>query len=164
MNLPDLGSSLSAFNDVDSRLAIELAINMSEPEDILARYGLSATELKDKLKNPHFSQMVKEFKTVWNSDLSTKERTRIKSMALVEDSLMAVHGMVHDMDIAPTARMDAFKSLAKVATLDAPDKDGQAVGERINININIPGAEKPVTYEGVAEVKENGREAITDGA
>ena len=160
-NLPTVSSVMSAINDKDSKLAFELAAELSTIDDILERYDITKTELKKKLKNEGFSQMYKEFKGVWKSDLSVKERIRIKSMVLVEDSLLAVHEMVHNHDNSLGARMDAFKSLAKVATVDAPDKDQAAVGERINISINIPGAEKPITYEG--EVIDGGKE-IADSA
>jgi hypothetical protein len=143
---------LSAFNDVDSRLAMELAIDISEPKDIIARYGITATELKLKLKNPAFAKMVQEFRGTWKSDLSVKERIRLKSMVLVEDSLLELHSLFHDASLAPAARMDAFKNMAKVATVDTPDKEGASVGDRVQINISIPGAEKPISYEGDAAV------------
>lgn len=157
-DLPSLNPGVSPLNDVDSRLAFELAIDMSEPSDVLARYGITKSDLAKKVDNPHFRKMVKEYKALWNSDLSVKERIRFKTMMLVEDSLLELHRIFHDNSLAVTARMDAFKSMAKVATVDAPDKEGAAAGERINISINIPGAEKPVTYEGVV----NARETITD--
>lgn len=164
--LPSLHGGIGPLNDIDSRLAFELAIDMSEPADVLARYDISKEELKAKVSNPHFRKMVKEYKALWNSDLSVKERIRFKTMMLVEDSLIELHRIFHDPNLAVNARMDAFKSMAKVATVDAPDKEGQSAGERINISINIPGAEKPITFEGVAEaVGENsGGKAITNGS
>lgn len=156
-----LSLDLSAFNDVDSRLAMELAIDISEPKDILDRYGISKEDLKHKLGNPTFSKMVREFRATWKSDLSVKERIRLKSMVLVEDSLLELHRIFHDANLSAPARLDAFGKMSKVATVDAPDKEGQAVGDRVQINISIPGATAPGVYEG--EVLDSGREAITDG-
>ncbi len=146
--LPSLGTAMSAINSVDSRIAFELAADLCEPEDICERYSIEKADLAAKLQNPVFIQMFKEFKAIWKSDLSVKERIRIKSMTLVEDSLLDIHGIVTDDSRSTSARLDAFKSLAKVATVDAPDKEAADVGQRIAINISIPGAEKPVTYEG----------------
>lgn len=156
-------SSNAAINDVDSRLAMELAIEISELPDILQRYGLTKEELKDKLNNSNFRQAVKTARITWKSDLSVKERIRIKSMVLVEDSLLELYSIFHDKNHNLTGRMDAFKSLSKVATVDTPDKDGTAAGERVHISINIPGVEKAITYE--AEViTDHDREAISNGA
>ena len=155
-----LDTELAAINDIDSRLAMELAIEISELPDILERYELTADQLKEKLNNTQFRQAVREAKITWKSDLSVKERIRIKSMVLVEDSLLELYSIFHNKELAVVGRMDAFKSLAKVATVDTPDKEGTQAGERVHIQINIPGVEKAVTYD--AEVLENGGEAVTD--
>jgi replicative superfamily II helicase len=152
----------SAINSLDSRLAMELAIEVSDMPDILKRYELTPDDLRRKLENPQFRQMIKEARVTWQSDLSVKERIRVKSMVLVEDSLLELYSIFHNQELAAPARIDAFKTLSRVATTDAPDKDSAAAGERVHISINIPGAERPVVYD--AEVPDHGREAITHGA
>jgi hypothetical protein len=151
----------NVINSIDSRLAMELAIEISELPDILQRYDLTKEGLRAKLENPAFRNAVKEAKITWNSDLSVKERIRVKSMVLIEDSILEIYNIIHDKDVSPTARIDAFKTLSRTATTDAPDKDGAATGERVHITFNIPGAERPVTYD--AEVYDD-REALTHGA
>lgn len=152
-----------AINDKDSRLALELAMDIADMKDILSRHDITAQELKTKLDNPAFRNMVKEFKSWWNSELTVKERIRLKSMVLVEDSLLELYAIFHNKDNTAASRLEAFKSLAKVATVDTPDKEGAAAGERVHISINIPGTEKAITYE--AEVlHEDEREAIPHSA
>jgi hypothetical protein len=155
-------SKPASITDYDSRLAMELAIEISDLPEILKRYDLSKAELKAKLENPAFRRAVQDAKITWNSDLSVKERIRVKSMVLIEDSILEIYNIIHDKDITPTARIDAFKTLSRTATTDAPDKEGAAAGDRVHITFNIPGVEKPVTYD--AEVVTDGREAITHGA
>ena len=160
-----LNTSLSAINDADSQIAAELAFEISPIEEVLARHGLSKAALRAKLQNPIFRQMVTQAKRVWRSDLSVKERIRLKSMVLVEDSLLELYTIFHDKDAALTGRLDAFKSLSKVATVDAPDKDGAAVGEKVTINISIPGITKPLHIEAQSHVGDlDDREAITNSA
>lgn len=162
--LLSLSRGMSPMNDFDSRLAMELAIELSDLPDILARYDMTPADLRIKLQNPPFRQMVKEFKATWNSDLSVKERIRVKSMALVEDSLLELHTIFHNTEYAVGPRLEAFKNMAKVATVDTPDKEGQAAGDRVQINISIPGVEAPRVYEGSVTVgEEDGREEITYG-
>jgi hypothetical protein len=140
---------VSAINDVDSRLALELAIEISEIPDIMERYGLTKAQLAAKLDNPAFKAMVRDYRISWKSDLSVKERIRIKSMVLVEDSLLELYTIFHDKELSANARLDAFKSMSKVATVDAPDREGHQAGERVSININIPGVERPtVVFDG----------------
>lgn len=156
---------LGPFNDSDAQIAAELAFDLSPVEDICSRHGISRKELTAKLRTPTFANMVKEAKRFWKSDLSVKERIRLKSMLLVEDSLLELFRIFHDKDMSANARLDAFKSLSKVATVDTPDKDGQSVGEKVSITINIPGAPKPITIEAStpAGVSHEG-EAFSDGA
>jgi len=157
-------TSLAVINDIDSQLAAELAFDISPLEEILSRHGLTKAELKAKLQNETFRGMVAQAKRVWKSDLSVKDRIRLKSMMLVEDSLLELYTIFNDAGVAASSRIDAFKSLAKVATVDAPDKDGAAPGERVQININIPGIAKPITIDAQTLITENhdGGETFAD--
>ena len=152
-----------AINDVDSRLALELAMEISDVKEILERNDITSEELRGKIATPEFRSMVKDFKSWWKSDLSVKERIRLKSMVLVEDSLLELYSIFQDKNNGVNGRMDAFKSLAKVATVDTPDKEGASAGERVHISINIPGTEKAITYD--AEVlTQDDREEIAHSA
>lgn len=142
-------NSLLPITDHDSRLAVELAVQISPMPDILKRHGLSSSDLRTKLRDPTFRHMVKEARRVWNSDLSVKERIRLKSQVLVEDSLLSLYELFHDHTQAAPARLDAFKQMARVATVDAPDKE-QRIGERISISINLGEDRPPVVIEGEA--------------
>lgn len=148
-----LPSSIEAINDHDSRLALELAFEISELPEILARHGLTKEQLKAKLENPQFRRMVQDARATWKSDLSVKERIRLKSMVLVEDSLLELYSLFHNKDLAAPARLDAFKQMAKVATVDAPDQKGPEAGQRVQINISIPGV-APVAATGESYVQE----------
>jgi len=130
-------TSLMPITDHDSRLAVELAVQISPLPEVLKRHGLTKADLRTKLRDPSFRHMVKEAKRVWQSDLSVKERIRLKTQVLVEDSLLGVYDMFHDKSLAAPARLDAFKQMARVATVDMPDKESASVGERISININL---------------------------
>jgi hypothetical protein len=142
-----LPNNLEAINDHDSRLALELAFEISELPDIMARHGLTKAQLKAKLENPQFRRMLQDARATWRSDLSVKERIRLKSMVLVEDSLLELYALFHDKELATPARLDAFKQMAKVATVDTPDVKGAEAGQRVNISINIPGL-APATVVG----------------
>lgn len=141
-----MSKHLLPITDHDSRLAVELAVQISPMADILRRHDLTKEALRVKLRDPAFRHMVKEAKRVWQSDLSVKERIRLKSQVLVEDSLLGIYEMFNDQTLAAPARLDAFKQMARVATVDAPDKEQGNIGERISININL-GEDRKVTLD-----------------
>lgn len=133
-----------AINDGDSQLAIELACEISDVPVILERHNLSATALKRKLRDPAFQNMFKQAKRVWQGDLSVEDRIKLKAQVLLEDSLLAIYSIVHDKELVPSARLDGFKSLAKVAHADQAEKAAGGTGQKVQININIPTVEPVV--------------------
>ena len=136
--LPPLSAGeLPAITGVDSRLAVELALQITPVPDLLKRYEITAAQLKSKLKDPLFRAQIKQAKAVWQSDLNIKERIRMKAGFLVEDSLLAMFGMVHNEGVQPAVRNDAFKSLARVAAVDAPETKGAGT-EGLRVVINFP--------------------------
>jgi len=145
--LPASIADFEAITDKDSRLAVELALGISPIRDILRRYGLSADSLKDKLRDPMFKGMVSHAKEVWSSDLSAKERIRLKAQILTEDSLLAIYSEVHQTDNALPARLDAFKQLATIADVSRPAVAKGEGGSRFTVNINL-GDSQPVVIQG----------------
>ena len=150
MDLPQTVDALNAIPDADSRLAVELATQIREVADILSIYNLTRKELATKLRDPMFRDMVKQAKQLWSSDLNIKERIRLKSQVLVEDSLMSVFGIVHGPDNAIPAKLDAFKQLARVAEVDQPDRKTGDTGSRFTVSINLGNPEDNVIIEGEA--------------
>lgn len=143
--------SLAPINNLDSQLAVELATEISPIKDILSRHSMTTDGLRKKMEDPRFIGMIREAKRVWGSDLGAKERIRVKSAVLIEDALLELNNIFHDKELAAPARLEAFKSLAKVADVYEQPRNGAAVGERVSININIPGVEKPIVFEGTAQ-------------
>lgn len=146
--LPRTVSDFNALSDTDSRLAVELAVQLRPTAELLVAYSISRKDLSTKLKDPMFRDMVKQAKTVWNSDLSIKERIRLKSQVLVEDSLLSIFSIVHHPDNAIPAKLDAFKQLARVAEVDSPERSKGAEGSRFTVSINLGDTIRPVIIEG----------------
>ena len=92
--------------------------------------------------------MVKQAKSIWSSDLSVKERIRLKSQVLVEDSILEIFSILHNRDNAIPARLDAFKQLARVAEVDQPERGKGDTGSRFTVSINLGDTIKPVVIEG----------------
>lgn len=146
--LPQTVNEFNSISDSDSRLAVEIAVQLRPVPEILKQYDLSRKDLVRKLKDPMFRDMVKQAKSLWNSDLSVKERIRLKSQILVEDSILEIFSMVHNRDNAIPARLDAFKQLARVAEVDSPDRSNADTGSRFTVSINLGETMSPVIIEG----------------
>jgi predicted transcriptional regulator len=127
---------------------VEIAVQLRPVPEILKQYDLSRKDLVRKLKDPMFRDMVRQAKSLWNSDLSVKERIRLKSQILVEDSILEIFSMVHNRDNAIPARLDAFKQLARVAEVDSPDRSNADTGSRFTVSINLGEKMSPVIIEG----------------
>ena len=146
--LPQTVSEFNAVSDVDSRLAIELAVQIRPVAELLVHYNLTRSELVSKLRDSMFRAMVKQAKTLWHSDLSIKERIRLKSQVLVEDSLLSIFQIVHNDNNAIPAKLDAFKQLSRVAEVDAPERGKGDTGSRFTVQINLGDTVPPVVIEG----------------
>lgn len=152
MNLPQTVSEFNAITDTDSRLAIELAVQIRPIAELLIHYNLSRVELAAKLKESMFRDMVKQAKTLWHSDLNIKERIRLKSQVLVEDSLLSIFQIIHDANNAIPAKLDAFKQLSRVAEVDAPDHKQGATGDRFTVQINLGDTIAPIIIDTQPEI------------
>lgn len=146
--LPSTVNEFNSISDSDSRLAVEIAVQLRPVPEILKQYAISRKDLVRKLKDPMFRDMVKQAKSLWNSDLSVKERIRLKSQILVEDSILEIFSILHNRDNAIPARLDAFKQLARVAEVDAPDRSNADTGSRFTVSINLGEKIAPVVIEG----------------
>lgn len=148
MTLPQTVSDFNALSNTDSRLAVEVAVQIRPISEVLVAYSLSRADLVRKLKDPMFRDMVKQAKSIWSSDLSIKERIRLKSQVLVEDSLLSIFSIVHNVDNAIPAKLDAFKQLARVAEVDSPERSRGDTGSRFTVSINLGDTIAPVIIEG----------------
>lgn len=149
--LPQTLADFNALSDSDSRLAVEVAVQIRPIAEVLNAYSLTRADLVRKLRDPMFRDMVKQAKSIWSSDLSIKERIRLKSQVLVEDSLLAIFSIVHNHDNAIPAKLDAFKQLARVAEVDSPERSKGGDGSRFTVSINLGDTIKPVIIEGSAQ-------------
>lgn len=151
MNLPQTVNEFNAITDTDSRLAIELAVQIRPVAELLVHYNLSRAELVTKLKDHMFRDMVKQAKTLWHSDLSIKERIRLKSQVLVEDSLLSIFQIIHDANNAIPAKLDAFKQLSRVAEVESPERSRGDTGSRFTVQINLGDSAPPVIIDAQSE-------------
>ncbi len=141
-------SAKTAIGGSDAQLIWELVAEISDPAEILVRYGLTPLDLKAKMRDKMFRAAYNEAKKVWTSDLNIEERVKIKARYMVEDGLLDIFAILKSESMPSSLRMEAFEKLTKVGDL-GPKKTPEAAGRSFSIAINFAGAgEKPVIIEG----------------
>ena len=134
----------------DARLAAELVANLRPRKDIAAAYGYTEKQLVKRCKSDKgFLQILTETREIWESDDHVKERVRKKAAMLVEDGLLDIYSIMTDAAVTANVRVSSFESLAKVADVAAPTKDGG--GGAFKVVINLPNKEEPVTIGAVID-------------
>lgn len=134
-------------SEFSMQMVAELAAKIQEPNDVLARYGMSKKEFATLSKTPAFKHAYQEAKTFWESDSNAKERIAVKAATMLEDSLLELHTIFHDGAKSGSLRMDAFKQITVLARLNGGemrDPSGGAAGQQININIDMGGGQSVV--------------------
>ncbi len=122
-------------------LAAELATRLYPVADTLKRFGLTADQLKHLMTDPQFRHQITEYRREWDSPLSARERVKMKSALAVEDGLVELYRLYHDVSAHPQARLDAFKQLVSLADMQ-PKANAQAEGSKFTLNITLAGQEK----------------------
>ncbi len=142
-----------AIDDMQPKLAAELAAGLLPVADILKRFDLTKTQLKILLHNAVFVAMVKDMREQWEGASNAKERIRVKAALAVEEGLQDLYNIYINPELNLTARLDAYKQLVVLADA-APKKDApDALGPQFSVVFNIPGANEPLTIQG-SSIKE----------
>lgn len=137
----------------DRELIMELVAKISPAAEILARYGLTAEQFKQKLNDRMFLAAFKETKRVWESDLNYSERVKKKAGLLLEDMLLGLYRKAQQPETSISAHRDAVETLAKLSDAWEPGKKQGAAAPASTVNITINGRSvlTGTTVEGQAE-------------
>lgn len=137
-----------------AHLASEIASDLIALPDILERHQITNAHLQVLTQQTEFNQMLEEFTRDWKSPMNVKERIRLKAALAIEDGLADMYHIFRNTDLAPAARLDAYKQLVTLSDT-APSRDsGGEGGSGFSITINVGNqGEKdvtPITIEGQA--------------
>lgn len=132
-------NALAPQQSFSMQMVAELAAKIQEPKDILERYGVSAEEFSTLSKNPAFRSAYQEAKQFWESDANARDRIAVKSLAMLEDSLLELHNIFHDAQRAGDIRLKAFQQMTVLARVNGGEQKDQAgrAGQTVNIHIDM---------------------------
>src|SRR5271165_3196882 len=104
VTVPGTGTSIE-LGDLKASIAAELAAELSTPEDIRKRYGLSKVQW-DKLRtNPMFRGMVRDALQTFRGSLAAGARITKKAEIMLEDSLGELYGIAKNASTPVAARI-----------------------------------------------------------
>ena len=125
------------INSISSKLINELALGLYPPSEVFKRFGYSEAEAARLIDSGAFRNALKDAKEKWASTDSAEERIRLKALIALEEMMPSLFAMGVDDTINPTARNEAFKTMAKLAGVERGPQDGGAGGPAFAININL---------------------------
>jgi hypothetical protein len=127
-------------------LAREIAQDINTIESILEQYRIPASTWEKIKDSPRFQAILQRELAVWNSAQNTNERVKIKSGAIVEESLSNLHVELNNNQTPLTARTELLKTLTRLAGMGLEKAEVAGAGERFTVTINM-GADNQLKFE-----------------
>src|SRR5262245_14559834 len=109
-----------------AKLAREFAMNIKTREDILTVYKLSEEEMQKTKAISYFITARDQMTIEWNSALSTPQRLRLSSLALLEESLLDVAVRMSNPNEPLTGAIQTAKFLADLGGMGGGNQQGIA--------------------------------------
>ncbi len=128
-----------------AKLAREIAMDIKDVDVVLGHYNITPAQY-DNLKehNAFFKQALQVSTIEWNSALTTPERIKLESAAILEDALPRLGARMANQAEGLPGVVEAAKLFAKIAGLGEKEASDRAPGERFTISINLGGDDKLV--------------------
>ena len=128
-----------------AKLAREIAMDIKEVPIILGNYRLTQEQYDWLKENNEFFKQALHVSTIeWNSALTTPERIKLESAAILEEALPRLGArMVNQAEGLPGV-VEAAKLFAKIAGVGEREQGDRAPGEKFTISINLGGDDKLV--------------------
>lgn len=136
------------------KLAREVAMDIKDLSVVLAHYKLTQEQYDHLAKNHEFFKQALHVSVIeWNSALTTPERIKLESAAILEDALPGLGARMANAAEGLPGVVEAAKLFAKIAGLGEKEQGNSAPGEKFTIKIDLGGDHriiKDVTPAGAA--------------
>lgn len=128
-------------------LAVEIAREINETEDILERYSLSKDEFEAIAQTRTFKTMFEQASKEWGAAANTAERVKIKSAALIESALPFMFAELKETTHPLSSRADLFGRIARIGALGNAPVANSGSGEVFKIEINLGDDKKIIVQQ-----------------
>lgn len=132
---PNLPARREPVTPWPAKLPFDLALGVEPPEQIFLRYNISPEEYQSWVKTIAFRRALAEAsKTVGEQGLSFK----VLCQGIAHDFLSVIDTHLHDESTGFSTRMDAFKTVTRLAGLEPKtEKTDAGDSKMVNIQINL---------------------------
>lgn len=138
-------ASMDFGDDVLLKLARELAMDMRELPAVLDLMEMTAEDFEQVKASPVFQRYLRSAVEEWNSATNTSERVKLKSLAMVEESLPEFYARMHDPKETLANKTEVLKTISRFAGVGGQVSTG-ASAERMVVTINL-GADRQLRVE-----------------
>jgi hypothetical protein len=128
------------------KLARELAMDIRPLEDILEVLHISRAEWDSVKETAAFQRYLRSSLEEWHSALNTQERVKLKSLAMVEESLPEFYARMHDAREALPAKTEVLKTISRFAGVGGNTSYEGSGSEKMIVTINL-GADQQLRIE-----------------
>ena len=135
-------------DDSPDRFFVEVAVGVQSFDDLCEIYGLSPELVEDLEDDPLFIKRLKTAQQVVEDDGSAFQ-ARCRTVA--NDTIPVVEEILRDPETPPGARLDAFKTMARLGRLEPhPSEKNQApTGPVLSLTIIAPDGSKLDMFGGM---------------
>ena len=137
------------------QLAVDIASGLESDETLCSKYGITMDELRAVKENPQFARLIDACREeLFGNGDAIDERIAMQAKLGVEKCLPHLMALISDPGAAAMARVSGMAELTRIAGIIDNRKArlqrsmGTGMGERVVINISVPGVSEPVTIEG----------------
>jgi len=135
-------------------LALELAMELDDPEDIINRHGLTEQQFLSLQSIPAFREMLELHRSAWNAAENTVERIEKKAALALERALLPVARVASSADTNDAVLIQAAKFLKDASPLGDRSRQMQGAGGNIEVNINLDGTPIKMAFTPVPDAIE----------
>jgi len=128
------------------RVAREVAADIVPLDKILNNNSLSAYDWDRMRVHPRFQSLLESEIAAWTSAKNTHERVKLKSSAIIEETLQEMYVRVHDPKETLNSKVEVLKWLRDLSGMGSRSGGIGEAGERFQVVINL-GNDKQLKIE-----------------
>lgn len=128
------------------RVAREVAADIVPLDKILANNSLTIFDWERMRVHPRFQSLLESEIAAWTSARNTHERVKLKTSAIIEETLQEMYVRVHDPKENLNAKVEVLKWLRDLSGMGARAANPGDIGERFQVVINL-GNDKQLKIE-----------------
>ena len=134
------------------QLAVELARDIHEPEEILKSLGLTEEDYQAIKDTRAFQAMFNAASAEWNAASNTQKRAKLKAAAMTEEALEFFWADIQEHKENLNARVGLLNTLARIGGLGNPEpvNINPSGGQFFKLEIHLQGRDSPIVIDGEA--------------